>query len=360
MKSSIRNYWRSLLSQRTAWLRVVLIGLLVLVLPLTSAEGANWTTASVSLSNPQPSATGVTYDMLASGITLSAIQCIKIVFATTATGSTEPTGMVTTSAALDSGTTLIPTPGSFSRGGSDPAGTVTFTGSGQTPSGSSGKHLIINTMTNSSVADTSFFMQVSTFNNTDCVSSPVDNVTVAFINTAGSSLSLSVSPTLSFSVAAVASGQTCNGATATQTSTSTTIPFGAVTTATNSVVCQDLAVTTNAITGYTVYIRYTAKPTSGSNTIADAPGSNASPSPFPAAGTEAYGYTTEATALQNSPANRFTGGNWAAATTTNAEVAYSNVAASHTTRVGHQAGVSGTTQPGTYTTTIIYTCTPIY
>ena len=48
-------------------------------------------------------------------------------------------------------------------------------------------------------------------------------------------------------------------------------------------------------------------------------------------------------------------------TTSNAELAYEAAPVNSTTyRIGHQVGVSNVTRPGTYTTTIIYTCTPIY
>jgi hypothetical protein len=48
-------------------------------------------------------------------------------------------------------------------------------------------------------------------------------------------------------------------------------------------------------------------------------------------------------------------------TTSNSEVAYEAAGVTSTTyRIGHQVGIASTTFPGTYTTTIIYTCTPIY
>jgi hypothetical protein len=150
----------------------------------------------------------------------------------------------------------------------------------------------------------------------------------------------------------------------TGTSTATTLPFGAVTTASNSLVCQDLQAATNATNGYSVYIRYTGKPQNAAlDEIADHSGSNASPTVFSAAGTEAYGYTTDDATLGTGTANRFTNGGvkWAAATTGNAEVAYSSTGtAAATFRIGHQVGISTTTPGGTYSTTIIYTCTPVY
>ncbi len=325
------------------------------------ASAATLTTASVSLSDPRPSQASVTYDLTASGYTATNIKCIKQVYATTAQGTTKPTGMVTASGITIAGTTTLITPASWTRGGADADGTVTFTNAtGETPAAGSRKYVLAG-FTNSSVADTSFFLQYKTYTNTDCTTGLTDSVTVAFILTNGSTLTLTVDPTLSFTVNDVAASQSCNGATSTQASTSTTIPFGTVTAAANSIVCQDLIVATNAGNGYTVYIRYTGQPTTGTFNIANHSGSNASPSAFSAAGTEAYGYTTNDATLQASVVSRFITNLWAANTTTNAEVAYDAASvSSQTTRVGHQVGISGTTKPGTYTTTVIYTATPVY
>ena len=132
---------------------------------------------------------------------------------------------------------------------------------------------------------------------------------------------------------------------------------------TNSIGAQDLTVSTNAANGYTVSARYTGKPLSGSNTIADHAGTNGSPTTFAAPGNEAFGYTTSDSTLGTGTANRFTNGGpkWAAFTTANSEVAYSNApAASDVTCVGYQAGISGLTPAGVYTTTVIFTATPVF
>jgi hypothetical protein len=98
-----------------------------------------------------------------------------------------------------------------------------------------------------------------------------------------------------------------------------------------------------------------------SQTIANSSGSNTTPAAFPAAGTEAYGYTTNDATLGTGTAGRFISNLWAAMTTTNAEVGYESAGVTSTTyRVGHQVGVSAITHPGTYTTTVVYTCTPVY
>jgi hypothetical protein len=219
-------------------------------------------------------------------------------------------------------------------------------------------------ITNSSVQDTNYFLRINTYDNIDCASTPRDNAAVQFINTNGSTLSLTVDNTLTFTVNSVSGGSACNGSTSTQASTATTIPFGVVTAATNQIVCQDLTASTNSTNGYTLFARYTAKPTNPlSQTIADWTGTNAAPTTFSAAGTEAYGYTTDDATLGTGTANRFTSGGpkYAAMTTSNNEVAYEAAGVTSTTyRIGHEVGISLTTFPGTYTTTIIYTCTPVF
>lgn len=155
--------------------------------------------------------------------------------------------------------------------------------------------------------------------------------------------------------------------TTTVASTDGTIPFGTVTTSANGVAAHDLTLTTNAGSGYTVYTRYTQAPTNGVDSINDlATYTNLTPGNFSAAGTEAFGYTTNDTTLSTAGygANRFTtpASQFAAFTTSNAEVAYSTAAVtSEVTRVGYQVGIAGITPAGTYAnSTVIFTATPAY
>jgi hypothetical protein len=334
-----------------------------IVIPNLNVRAASLTNASVAVGDPRPNAVSVNYTFTASGVTSTTIRCIRMVYADTATGSTVPASMSTAGATLDTtNTNFIPTPGSWTL--NKPAnGTLTLTNAaGETPASASTRRISMNAITNSSIADTRLYLRVNTYTNTDCATGPVDNTMVLFILTNGSTLTLSVDPTLTFTVNSVAAGQTCNGATSTQPSTSTTIPFGTVSTASNSIVCQDLTAATNATNGYTIYTRYTAAPTNSlANTIASTSGSNAAPGAFPGAGNEAYGYTTNDFSLGTGTAGRFNSNLWAAMTTSNSEVAYEAAGVNSTTyRVGHQVGVSNLTRPGTYTTTVIYTCTPVY
>jgi hypothetical protein len=352
------------------------VGLLAAMGILTNvqiASAATLSSASVALSDPRPSAASVNYTFTGSSVTSGLIKCVKVVWSTTATGTQAPTGFSAASGTVTAasstlinsnatGWSLAKSDGTSSSGQNNIYQYTNTTG--VTPSTTTGATFIVGGVTNSSLADTSYYMTISTFNNTDCATSPVDNAKVQFINTNGSTLSLTVDNTLSFSVNAVLASQSCNGATSTQASTATTIPFGTVTSASNAVVCQDLTAATNSTNGYTIFTRYTGAPANAlSQTIADWTGTNGAPTTFSSAGTEAYGYTTNDATLSvtGNGANRFTSGKWAGLTTSNAEVGYESAGVTSTTyRIGHQVGISSTTKPGTYSTTVIYTCTPVY
>jgi hypothetical protein len=364
---------RRSLGQRPYQLRallaaVMLFGVLILQAQIVSA--ATLTSASATLSDPRPNTASVSYDFQASNVTTSAIRCIRVEFDMSADGTGgKPTGMDITNAALSGSSDYIPTPGSWSVSNNNTTGvsSVTFA-SGETPASASARNVILTTITNGSVADNDYYIIFNTYNNTDCTSSPVDNVVVGFIFTNGQSVSMSVDGALAFTIAGVTGNGsiTVNSATITNglATTSTTIPFGTVTTSANKVAAQDLSVSTNSSNGYTVYTRYTQAPTSGGNTITDHTGTNASPSAFPTAGTvEAFAYTTEDGSLSGT-GDRFTssGGNkWAKFLTSNEELIFHNAAvSSQTTRVGFQTGISATTEPGSYVTSVIYTAVPVY
>jgi len=340
----------------------------VLFIPSLNIHAANLTSASVGLSDPRPNAGSSNYTFSGSGVTIGApgtIKCVKLLFSDTAAGSTVPAGMLTTGGGVTFDTVnsnYMPTPASWAFTHTL-NGTITLTNAaGEIPASAAARKVVINGITNASTADTKYWLKINTYNNVDCATSPVDSASTQFILTNASTLSLAVDDTLTFTINAVAGGQACNGPTSTAASTATTIPFGTVTSAANAIVCQDLQAATNATNGYTIYARYTAQPTNAlAQTVANHTGTNAAPTAFPAAGIEAYGYTTNDATLGTGTPGRFVPNLWAGMTTTNAEVAFEAAGVNLTTyRVGHEVGVSLVTHPGTYTTTVIYTCTPTY
>ena len=330
--------------------------------------------SSVSLSDSRPSTASVDYTFLGSSVDgATAIKCVKVIWSATASGDTAPAGFSAASGSVSaaSSTLINSSATNWSLAKSDGTASTgqnniyqyTNSAAGVTPSTTSGATFVLAGITNPSTADTAYFFKLSTYTNTNCTSGPVDHATVQFISTNGSQLSLSVDPSLSFTINAVGSGQACDATTSTQASTSTTISFGSVNSGSNGIVCQDLAAATNASGGYTIYTRYTAALTSGVNTIPDHSGTNASPTAFTSSGTAGYGYSTNDSTLGTGTADRFTNPTqgWAAMTTSNAEIAYEAGSVANTSyRIGHQAGVAVTTPGGTYQTTIIYTCTPVY
>lgn len=343
---------------------VTALALLGVALNAGVANAATLTSASVALSDPRPTTSGVTYTMTVSGVSATALRCIQATFVTTPSGSTAVPSLVASSATVNAGSTLL--------GGStgtwnvtDTANSVKYTNTTNTvaPTTTSGATFIMQAIQNGNTADTSYWVQFKTFSDSGCAT-PIDNTTVGFIYTNGSTLSLTVDQTLSFTVNAVAASQSCAGATTTQASTSTTIPFGTVTTATNGLVCQDLTAATNASSGYTIYARYTGQLANAlSQPLADWTGSNSNPTTFPTAGsnTEAYGYSTNDTTLGTGTAGRFASNKFAALTTSNNEVAYESAGVTSTTyRLAHEVQIATTTKPGTYQTTVVYTCTPVY
>ena len=189
------------------------------------------------------------------------------------------------------------------------------------------------------------------------------NAKVAVIS--GISVSATVDETLTFTIAGVASAVTQKTGAITTVDTSadaTTLPLGTLSTSSNTIAGQNLTVSTNASGGYTTTLEYTAALTSGSDTITDHSGTNATPTSFTAANTEGWGYTTDDASLGTGTTTRF-GANdvWAGLSATPYEVAYSATSvSSEVTKMAYQAGISGTTEAGSYTTTFFYVTTPIY
>lgn len=324
------------------------------------ASVAALNTSSLSMSDPQPDATAVTYTFSSAGFAATTLRCISLDFDTNSDNSGgAPSGLDTTGASLDASGTLITEASwteSFATNGSLD---ITYA-TGEAPA-SSGT-LVFTDITNGDTESTTYYALLNTYTNTDCSTGLTDSTVVAFVFNDGELVQLTIDPTLTFSVAGVAAGQTVNGATTTHASTGTGINYSNdVTSSTNGISAHDVQVSTNAEGGYIVYIRHSGALTNqSSDTITNHTGTNLSPTAFSAAGTESWGYTTEDATLSNigDGVNRFTAtGEWAGFTTTNAEVVANTTATSgtQTTRVGHQVGVASNTEAGTYQTTMIYT-----
>lgn len=165
-------------------------------------------------------------------------------------------------------------------------------------------------------------------------------------------LSAVIDPIFTFAVSGrPTSDGPCNGVAPTSgiVTTSTDVPFGALTTGTR-MAAQKLTVSTNAANGYSVYARHVAPFQSSSHVFAAVPGTNISPSTFPA--TEAFGYTTDGI-------SRFASDKWAAFTATNEQIATQAIGPRNDTFcLGYQIRAESGTPAGNYITNVVLTAVP--
>lgn len=327
---------------------------------VASVSAATLSSTSLELSDPRPDETAVDYTYSAAGLTTGTnIQCVVLQLNDAADGAGAiPSNITTTTSTFNTGTMLS---GTWNVDNTT-NGTLQATSAvGVAPSASG--NVVWGNITNGDTEATTYYGIFTTYTDGACTGgNEVDTAIVAFVYKAGELVELTIAPTLTFVCAAVAAAQTVNGATTTHASGASGIDFGQdVTASANGISAHDLTATTNAAGGYTVYVRHTGQLTNGAgDTIDNHTGTNAAPTAFPAAGTEAWGYTTDDAVLEAVAVDRFTsagGDKWAGFTTSNEEVMYNAAAvpSSETQRVGHQVGIDATTEAGTYQSTIVYT-----
>ena len=349
------------------------VSLLPFFLP-SKVQAGTFTSAKVTISDSRAALTGVTYDFAFTTTVTSSIKQIDIKFCTQ-TGQftdtcTAPTGF-SVSGATRTSDNIAGTGRTDSQPGANQFRSVITTPASQATQAVT---FSLGTVTNPSTADTSFFPRIITYSDTG--TTVIDYAQVAFATLTSTSIAVSanVDPTFTFTVAAVTSGGTVNGATLNITTTASTIPYATLADGTAKIGAHDLSVTSNAPNGYTITTKALATPplTDGSQNIDVFTGTNATPTVWSApAGTASsvntgfFGYTTNDATLGTGTTDRFTssGGNkWAGTTTSPLEVAYDSgpVGTGQTTRVGWEAEVNENMPPGTFAGTVILVATPTY
>ncbi len=336
---------------------------------VSKVNAGTFTSAKLTISDSRATQASVQYDFSQIWTVSTAIKQVDIQVCTTASGScSAPTGFSSGSPTLSSDnltgtgrTTSAPTGNAFRV---VVTSTATQTGTPLT--------LSFTGVTNPTTADTTYFARTTTYSDTGSTS--IDTVTVAFAILTSTSIAVTaaVDPSLTFTVAAVNSGGTVNGATTNVTTTAILIPFGTLSSGSTKIAAHDLTVTTNASGGYTTTVKATATPplVDGSSNIDTFTSINSAPAIWSSpAGTSNsvntgfFGYTTNDATLGTGTAARFTdtGNEWAGTTTSPLEVAFSAIGASlEVTRVGWQAEINSIQAAGSYTGTVILTTTPTY
>jgi len=352
----------ALAKRRARMVAVSLAAVGMVVGNIASVSAASLGGTSLELSDPRTDETGVTYTFSATtGHSATVANCVDISLATSIDGTGAIPGLDTTGGVnLDSSTAI--TVGSWTD--SSPANGI-LRATNATGEAVSAGNFVWSGITNGSNEGVTYYALLETFGNIDCTSSPIDSGLMAFVYRDGELVTLEIPPTLTFTTTGVAVGQDVwpigsGTLLTTAASDGTEIDFGTdVTSSANGVSAHDLNITTNASSGYNVYVRQTGSLTnSDSDTIADHTGTNAVPTAFPAAGTEAWGYTTDDQDLAQFANLTLWAGFPTAGGSGGDLVATSSAAATvtETVRVGHQVGIATTTPAGTYLTTIVYTC----
>lgn len=342
--------------------RIAVVTLITIILSAGSfsydvrqAQAALITNSSVQFGDSRPSATGVTYTVGFTFPSTTAIQCVQVKFATTTGMGTPATGMTSASGFSLTGGGL--TQANWSNFGSTNGTLQVDAATNQTPSATAA------TITWTGVTNTSLsteYAQITTYstNTSHVCSGQVDQSNVmALVTVSGVAASVSVDPSLTFSVANFGSAVNGSGDTSPVTTTSTTIPFGTVAAGSTAWGSQTLTTSTNASHGYTIYTRYAGTLTdANSDTFRTSAGTPGAPISFDGSASQSsFGYTTDSTSVA------FGANKWAGLTTTNTAIdTQTSPQNGNAFHVEYKVEPSNTQAPGSYTTTVIYTATPTY
>ena len=327
--------------------------------------------ASIQLADPRPGNTGTTYTIKYTFPGTTSIKCIDVIFADTTAhitltanpATTAPTGMTTTSSVYGGTSGGGLTSGNWSLYNST-NGILQFENS--SGEASTATTITITATTNTNPTAATFFAQIATYStlSTHTCSSLVDNSNVmALATTGGVSTSVTVDPTISFSVAGYSSA--VNGAPAPNLiSTASSIAFGSVSAGGSATqAAQLLTLSTNAAHGYAIYIRNTQLLTNAnSDTIAAQTCASSDCSTVAnnqafsgSSSVSAFGFTTDSS-NDTITSNQFVG-----LTTSNVQIDHSTSPANaNTVHVEYQLQLKNTQPPGTYSNVITYTATPTY
>lgn len=225
--------------------------LLACTLQVQSVFAAGLTSLSDTMSNSYALQTGVNHTISFTTATTSTLERIAIQFTTTSGSVSKPAHLDLNNISLASitgaGTGWTSNISAYATGG------LYLANSGTTVNSGSVVTFELDGLTNSAIDD----CQPST-NDTLTDTCSIDITTysdngITVVDSGTATYTVIEDPVLTFNVEAVSSGTTHNGITTTQTSTSTTIPFGRIqANSSPEFIAHKLTITTNAPRGYTV------------------------------------------------------------------------------------------------------------
>lgn len=321
---------------------------LLILFNIDAAYSAFLSEGSLFLSDSRPSQEDVTYQFEWSDVTDTTARCIEITFSTDFEDTVLPTDMDSTSASFSSSSTMTPTPASWSLNATTNGLLVLTNATGESLVDGT---LIFEGIDNSSFTTAEIFGLINTYDDVACTNR-IDFGAIAFVLTDGQLVTMTVVPQLTFTIEGVELGQGINGALSTVTTETGTnlVEFGVLSTVDNQIAAHSLNISTNALFGYTVFVKYTGPLSYMTAQIDDHTGTNAAPTAFPAAGVEAFGYTTDS----------FDENTWAGFTTEFEPISTASGPQDDTFGFGYQVGIGSLTPAGTYSTTVVFQATPTY
>lgn len=365
---------------------VLIIGLVLMLVAMyatiPTGQAAQLTNREVKLSDSRPGQEGVNYDFEADGSATN-IYCIKVEFCTSTSGTcVKPPNM-----SFDSPTTTSSGWNNLNVGNWKINATGTTWISATTSSageqlGTNGSFVFGN-ITNSNTAAI-YYAKIHTYENQNCATSELDTGTVAFALISGVTVSATVAETLSFSIAEATNANcssyftTLNG----PDTNATSVSFGtlaAVDTFYHG--CQDLTLSTNASSGYSVVVQETTnlRDTGTSINIEDSTGDSNSMSESvtstwaTASGNAGFGYACAnisgsdcvmpATSTYRQFACKGSGAQCdpgAGGETAQSIMSNTSAVSSKQSMVEYKLTVAGTQQAGNYSNAIVYIATPTY
>lgn len=174
------------------------------------------------------------------------------------------------------------------------------------------------------------------------------------------------SSTLTFTISGLSSGTTTEGVTTDVSTSSTLISFGSLSVESDTEAAQRLSVSTNATSGYQIFLFQRQGLTSKSGAeITAVSGSNASPTSWSSgcssSASGCYGYHAGDDTLADSSTRFSSNDTYAKAETTSKEIAYSSVPVSaETTDIIFKAKVTNQQGAGIYSSQIVYIIAPVF
>lgn len=308
-----------------------------------SANAAQITSRSVTISNSNAAQTAVSNTFAFTLPTAGTLGSIGFVYCTTASGAcTTPTGLDTTAATLTAQTGQTGFSINNTTNGAPYITRVAAAGSGAVT-------YTLSNITNPTNPNETFFVRLTSYTGTDGSTGPVDAGTIASSTTNSIVVTATVDETFSFCTSTVAIAASCTGA------TGSTVNLGTLLPSTTGTGTSYFGGSTNAGSGWGVTYNG-ATLTSGANTITACAAACTS-----TVGTEQYGInltnqtgtgSLTSVAPYNSAQYKFL---------TNDTVATTNVASNYNSyQVNYIANIAGVTEPGIYTSTVNYVGTPLF